>query len=82
MKYAIISAVVASSFALAASAMPASIDTDGDGMASLTELRVSYPELSEEVFNEIDTSGDGLVNDDEMAVAVENEILADPETDS
>ena len=62
--------------------MTAEIDTDGDGMASLTELQVSYPELTGEVFLEMDTDGDGLINDEEMAIAVELGNLADPEVDS
>jgi len=75
-------AVLATSIAFSANAMPAEIDTDGDSMASLAELQVSYPELTEVVFSDIDTDGDGLVNDEEMAIAVELGNLADPETDS
>lgn len=75
-------AALATSIALSANAMTAEIDTDGDGMASLTELQVSYPELTEEVFLEMDTDGDGLINDEEMAIAVELGNLADPETDA
>lgn len=62
--------------------MTAEIDTDGDGMASLTELQMSYPDLTEEVFLEMDTDGDGLINDEEMAIAVKLGNLADPETDA
>jgi hypothetical protein len=62
--------------------MTADIDTDGDNMASFTELQVAYPELTEVLFQEIDTDGDNLVNDDEMAIAIELGNLADPKTDS
>ena len=62
--------------------MPAEIDTDGDGMASLSELQVANPELNQEAFTEMDMDGDGLINDEEMAIAVELDILADPDTDA
>lgn len=82
MKNVTLVAALASSIAFSANAMPAEIDTDGDGMASLAELQVSYPELTETVFSEIDTNGDGFVDDEEMAIAVELGNLADPVTDS
>lgn len=82
MKHVTLVAALATSFALSANAMTAEIDTDGDGMASLTELQMSYPELTEEVFLEMDTDGDGLINDEEMAIAVKLGNLADPETDA
>jgi hypothetical protein len=82
MKNVILVAVLTILVAFSATAMTAEIDTDGDGMASLVELQVSYPELTEVVFQEIDTDGDGLVNDEEMAIAVELGNLAGPEIDS
>lgn len=82
MKNVTLVVVLATSIAFSANAMPAEIDTDGDGMASLAELQVSYPELTADVFGDIDTNGDGFVDDEEMAIAVELGNLADPETDS
>lgn len=82
MTHEIFVAALMTSVAFSAHAMSAEIDTDGDGMASIVELQVSYPELTEEVFGDIDTNGDGLVDDEEMAIAVELGNLADPETDS
>lgn len=73
---------LATFLAVTAAAMTADIDTDGDNMASFTELQVAYPELTEVLFQEIDTDGDNLVNDDEMAIAIELGNLADPKTDS
>ena len=73
---------LATSVAFSAGAMTAEIDTDGDGKASLSELLVSYPELTEELFHEMDTDNDGLLNDEEMAIAIELGNLADPETDA
>jgi hypothetical protein len=68
--------------AVSAVAMTAEIDTDGDNLASYTELQVVYPELSQELFQKIDTDADGLVNDEEMAIAIKLGNLADPEVDS
>lgn len=82
MKHVTLVAALTTSIALSANAMTAEIDTDGDGMASLTELQMSYPDLTEEVFLEMDTDGDGLINDEEMAIAVKLGNLADPETDA
>ncbi|WP_299919407.1 EF-hand domain-containing protein [uncultured Roseobacter sp.] len=82
MKNVTLVAALMTSVAFSANAMSAEIDTDGDGKASLAELQVSYPELTEEVFGDIDTNGDGLVDDEEMAIAVELGNLADPEIDS
>ena len=74
-------AALATSVAVSAGAMPANIDTNGDGLASLTELQALYPELTEEVFLEMDTDGDGLINDEEMAIAVGLGKLVAPATD-
>ena len=76
------SVFLASVFATTAGAMTADVDTDGDGFASMAELQVIYPDLTEEVFQEIDTDGDGLVNDEEMLVAIDAELIADPEGDA
>ncbi|CUJ84795.1 EF hand [Ruegeria denitrificans] len=73
---------LASILATTAGAMTADVDTDGDGFASMAELQVVYPDLTEEVFQEIDTDGDGLVNDEEMLVAIDAELIADPEGDT
>ncbi|AML52359.1 MULTISPECIES: hypothetical protein [Falsihalocynthiibacter] len=82
MKNVILVAALATSFAFSANAMNAEVDTDGDGMASLVELQVSQPDLTDVVFNEIDTDGDGFLNDDEMAAAIEAGTLMDPEADA
>lgn len=72
---------LASILATTAGAMTADVDTDGDGFASMEELQVIYPDLTEELFQEIDTDGDGLINDEEMLIAVDAELIADPEGD-
>lgn len=77
-----IGALLATSVAFAAHAMSAQIDTDGDGKASFDELQKVFPEITEDVFLEIDTNADGLVDDEEMAIAVESEMIPDIETDA
>jgi hypothetical protein len=78
----IFSAFLVSLVASSVGAMTADVDTDGDGFASMAELQAIYPDLTEEQFLEIDTDGDGLVNDEEMLIAVEAELIADPEGDA
>lgn len=73
---------LASVLATTAGAMTADVDTDGDGFASMAELQVIYPDLTDELFQEIDTDGDGLVNDEEMLVAIDANLIADPEGDT
>ena len=78
----IFAAFLVSLVASSVGAMTADVDTDGDGFASMAELQAIYPDLNEEQFLEIDTDGDGLVNDEEMLIAVEAELIADPEGDA
>ena len=82
MKNIILVAALVASVVFSANAMPADIDTDGDGMASFAELQLAYPFLTDSMFVDIDTDGDGFINDEEMAIALELGNLADPETDA
>ena len=50
-------------------------DTDGDGVYSLEELQVAFPELTDEVFTTVDTNADGVVDADELAAAEEAGVL-------
>lgn len=59
----------------AAFAAVADVDTDGDGVASFTELLAVYPTLTEEGFSAIDENGDGVVDDAEMAAAQEGGLI-------
>ena len=81
MKNVILVAVLVSSVAFAANATMSNIDTDGDGMASLIELQVPNPDLTENVFNEADMDQDGLLNAEELAIAVEAGTLEYTKTD-
>lgn len=74
-------ALLASFLSLPAAALPVGLDTDGDGLASLTELQTKYPDITSESFAEIDTDADGFVNDEEMVAAVEAKLLPEPKGD-
>ncbi|CUJ84750.1 EF hand [Ruegeria denitrificans] len=77
-----IGALLAMLMVTSAFAMPAEIDTDGDGMASFAEIQAFYPEVTEELFGEIDLDDDGYVNDEEFLEAVGEELIPDPVTDA
>ncbi|MDH3264513.1 MAG: EF-hand domain-containing protein [Paracoccaceae bacterium] len=66
----VILAIAALGFAGAAVAQDVE-DTNGDGVYSMDELMVAYPDLTEEVFVTIDANGDGAVDADELAAAQE-----------
>ncbi len=51
------------------------VDTDGDGVASFTELLAMYPTLTEEGFSAIDTNDDGVIDDAEMTAAQDAGII-------
>ena len=51
-------------------------DTDGDGAFSMEELKVTYPDLTAEMFITIDIDGDELVSAEELDAAVEAGVLA------
>ncbi len=42
-------------------------DTNGDGVYSMDEVKVAYPELTEEVFGTLDANGDGALDAEEVA---------------
>jgi hypothetical protein len=50
-------------------------DTDGDGVYSMDELKVAFPDLTEEVFVTVDANADGAVDADELAAAEEAGVL-------
>lgn len=51
------------------------MDTDEDGLYSLTEMRTEYADLTEEQYAELDTNKDEAVDAEELAAAIENGIL-------
>lgn len=82
MKNVILATALVFSTAFSAHAISMEIDSDGDGVASLAELQVTYPDLTDALFQEIDTDSNGFVDDEEMEVAVEAGTIPDPEVDS
>lgn len=50
-------------------------DTDGNGTWSAEELRVAYPDLTEEGFVSIDGNADGAVDQAELAAALADGLL-------
>lgn len=66
-------AVVATSAAYAQAMVE---DTNADGVYSIDELMVVYPEITEEVFTTVDTNADGSVDADELAAAQDAGVLA------
>lgn len=55
---------------------PEVVDADGNGVWSMEELQVTYPDLTEEVFAAVDTNADGQVDQAEYDAAVEAKLLA------
>lgn len=51
-------------------------DMDGDGLYSMEELKVAFPDLSEEIFAAVDTNADGMIDPDELTAAQEAGVLA------
>ena len=80
-RISILSSLFATVAAFSAAALPAEIDADGDGQASLSQLQLMYPDVTEDLFLEIDLDEDGYINDEEMIAAIGGERLANPEGD-
>jgi len=56
--------------ALAAPAWAVDVkDADGNGSYSMEELKVAYPDLTEEIFKKVDTNADGSVSAEELKAA-------------
>ncbi|WP_305971377.1 MULTISPECIES: hypothetical protein [unclassified Mameliella] len=45
------------------------LDTDGDGMVSLEEVQVMYPDVSQDDYAQADADGDGLLSAEELDTA-------------
>jgi hypothetical protein len=55
----------------AALAQAETIDTDGDGMVSYTELLLVMPDMTEDDFTALDVNEDGMLDAEEVAAAEE-----------
>ncbi len=51
------------------------LDTDGDGMVSYTEIVVAMPEMTQEDYDALDLDGDGLLNAEELTAAEDAGLL-------
>jgi hypothetical protein len=63
----------------AAGAQSASVDVNGDGMYSFPEVQAAMPEMTQDAYVALDMNGDGLLDADEIAVAIDAGLLANPE---
>jgi len=76
MKTVVLFAVAAIGAAgFAGAALAHEMDTDQDGLYSLTELRTEYADLSEADYAALDTNQDEAVDAEELAAAIEAGIL-------
>ena len=66
-------------FAVATTAFAHEMDTDQDGLYSLTEMRTEYADLTEAQYADLDTNKDEAVDADELAAAIANGTLASME---
>ncbi|MEM8980675.1 MAG: EF-hand domain-containing protein [Pseudomonadota bacterium] len=51
------------------------IDGDGDGVLTLDEMQLAYPDMTAELFEIIDVDANGVVDADEIAAADAAELL-------
>ena len=59
----------------AGAAMAEVADANGDGVYSMDEVKVAYPDLTEELFGQLDVDGDGALSADELAAGEEAGLL-------
>lgn len=57
-------------------AVPEIPDTDGNGLWSMEELKVGFPDLTEETFAQVDTTADGQIDQAEFDAAIAAGVLA------
>lgn len=52
-----------------AMAQAETLDGDGDGMVSYTELLMAMPDITEAEFQALDANADGMLDNDELTIA-------------
>lgn len=68
--------ILATLLGLGATAAMAEVeDTNGDGVYSMDEVKVTYPDLTEEVFTTLDANADGALDAEELAAGVSAGLL-------
>jgi len=68
----LIAAAAFSAAGLAGAAFAHEMDTDQDGLYSLTEMRTEYADLTEADYAALDTNQDEAVDAEELAAAIES----------
>ncbi|KAA9005007.1 EF-hand domain-containing protein [Histidinibacterium aquaticum] len=81
MRRVALGALLATIVAIPAVAQMEEVDTDGDGMASLEELQIVYPELTEDEFATLDANSDGMLDADEMTAGIDDGTLVAVDTE-
>ena len=69
---ALIAAAAIGAAGLAGAALAHEMDTDQDGLYSLTEMRTEYADLTEADYAALDTNQDEAVDAEELAAAIES----------
>lgn len=74
-------ALLATIAATTAHAMNVVLDVNGDEKASFDEMTFAYPDFTEALFVAFDVDADGYLSRDEVALAVNDDMIVDPEGD-
>lgn len=69
MTFAAIAALCLPAYAMAAGV--AELDTNGDGLLSVTEVQAVYPDVTAEQYSAMDLNADGALDDAELQSAQE-----------
>lgn len=71
----IITLATAGFLAISGAAFAHEMDTDEDGLYSLTEMLTEYADLTQEGYDALDTNADGAIDAEELAAAIESGAL-------
>ncbi|SEW14993.1 EF hand [Aliiroseovarius sediminilitoris] len=66
----IISLAAAGFLAVTGAALAHEMDTDQDGLYTLTEMQTEYAELTQSDYDALDTNADGAIDADELEAAI------------
>jgi len=70
-----VAAAAIAALGFAGAALAHEMDTDQDGLYSLTEMLTEYADLTQEDYDALDTNKDAAVDADELAAAIESGVL-------
>jgi len=71
----LVAAAAIAALGFAGAALAHEMDTDQDGLYSLTEMLTEYADLTQEDYDALDTNKDAAVDADELAAAIESGVL-------